>query len=85
MSPPRNLWVKAATGSCSKRAAARERLSASFDAFARSRTTALPWYDSQTGHGIERFLRAPMASTLVHVDGDPSGRATLLVLDTGGG
>lgn len=41
----------------------------------------LPWYDSQTGHGIHRFLTAPSAPTLAHVDGDPSGRRTLLVID----
>ena len=43
----------------------------------------LPWYDSQTGAGIHRFLMEPMARTLVHVDGDPSGRCTLLVVDAG--
>jgi hypothetical protein len=43
--------------------------------------STLPWYDSQTGYGIERFLRTQEAETLVHVDGDPSGRATLLVVD----
>jgi hypothetical protein len=41
----------------------------------------LPWYDSQTGHGIHRFLTSGAARTLVHIDGDPSGRATLLVID----
>ena len=41
----------------------------------------LPWYDSQTGHGIHRFLTTEVARTLVHIDGDPSGRATLLVID----
>jgi hypothetical protein len=41
----------------------------------------LPWYDSQTGYGIHRFLTAPVARTLVHVDGDPSGRYTLLVIE----
>jgi len=42
----------------------------------------LPWYDSQTGHGIHRFLTAPLASTLVHIDGDPSGRRSVLVIDS---
>jgi hypothetical protein len=42
----------------------------------------LPWYDSQTGSGVHRFLEAPSARTLVHVDGDPTGRRTLLVVDT---
>jgi len=41
----------------------------------------LPWYDSQTGHAIHRFVTTPGAPTLVHVDGDPSGRRTLLVID----
>jgi hypothetical protein len=41
----------------------------------------LPWYDSQTGSGLHRFLTAPVADTLVHVDGDPSGRCTLLVVE----
>ena len=41
----------------------------------------LPWYDSQTGHGIHRFLTTEVARTLVHIDGDPSGRTTLLVID----
>jgi hypothetical protein len=41
----------------------------------------LPWYDSQTGAGIDRFLRERPARTLLHVDGDPSGRCTLLVVD----
>jgi hypothetical protein len=47
----------------------------------------LPWYDSQLGHGLHRFLTAPEAATLVHVDGDPSGRRTLIVIDAspGGG
>ena len=47
----------------------------------------LPWYDSQTGFGIHLFLTASPARTLVHVDGDPSGRFTLLVIEkapTGG-
>jgi hypothetical protein len=42
----------------------------------------LPWYDSQTGYGIHRFLVDPPAEVLVHVDGDPSGRRTLLVIET---
>jgi hypothetical protein len=41
----------------------------------------LPWYDSQAGHGIHRFLTTAVARTLVHIDGDPSGRATLMVID----
>jgi hypothetical protein len=41
----------------------------------------LPWYDSRTGHGVHRFLSAPVARTLVHVDGDPSGRYALLIID----
>ena len=41
----------------------------------------IPWYDSRTGHGLHAFLTAPPARTLVHVDGDPSGRVTLLVVD----
>lgn len=41
----------------------------------------LPWYDSQAGHGIHRFLTTEVARTLVHIDGDPSGRATLMVID----
>jgi hypothetical protein len=41
----------------------------------------LPWYDSQAGHGIHRFLTAAVARTLVHIDGDPSGRALLIVID----
>ena len=41
----------------------------------------LPWYDSQTGHGVHRFLTQEVARTLVHIDGDPSGRATLMVID----
>ena len=41
----------------------------------------LPWYDSQTGYGIHRFLTDPPAETLIHVDGDPSGRRTLLVIE----
>ncbi len=41
----------------------------------------LPWYDSQAGHGIHRFLTTGAARTLVHIDGDPSGRATLIVID----
>jgi hypothetical protein len=41
----------------------------------------LPWYDSQAGHGIHRFLTAGWARTLVHLDGDPSGRATLMIID----
>jgi len=41
----------------------------------------LPWYDSQAGHAIHRFLTAGVARTLVHVDGDPSGRATLMIVD----
>lgn len=40
-----------------------------------------PWYDSQTGHAIHRFVTAGVARTLVHIDGDPSGRATLIVID----
>lgn len=41
----------------------------------------LPWYDSQTGQGVHMFLTAPVARTMVHIDEDPSGRATLLVID----
>jgi len=41
----------------------------------------LPRYDSQTGEGIHRFLGAPRASRLVHIDGDPSGRRTLMIID----
>jgi len=41
----------------------------------------LPWYDSQTGHAIHRFVEAAPADRLVHVDGDPSGRRTLLIVD----
>jgi hypothetical protein len=41
----------------------------------------LPWYDSQTGYGIHRFLTTEVARTLVRIDGDPSGRTTLLVID----
>jgi hypothetical protein len=41
----------------------------------------LPWYDSQTGYGIHLFLSEPVARTMVHIDGDPSGRCTLLVID----
>lgn len=41
----------------------------------------LPWYDSQTGYGVHRFLTTEVARTLVHIDGDPSGRTTLLVID----
>jgi hypothetical protein len=41
----------------------------------------LPWYDSQAGHGINRFLTSGAARTLVHVDGDPRGRSTLMVID----
>jgi hypothetical protein len=40
-----------------------------------------PWYDTRTGHGLHAFLMAPPARTLVHVDGDPSGRSSLIVLD----
>jgi hypothetical protein len=40
-----------------------------------------PWYDTRTGHGLHSFLMAPVAPTLVHVDGDPSGRFTLIVID----
>jgi hypothetical protein len=43
--------------------------------------SGLPWYDSQTGHGIQLFLAAPVAQRLVHVDGDPSGRCNLLVVE----
>jgi hypothetical protein len=42
----------------------------------------LPWYDSQAGHGIHRFLTVGWARTLVHLDGDPSGRATLMVIES---
>ena len=41
----------------------------------------LPWYDTRTGQGIHTFLTAPPAPTLVHVDGDPSGRLTVVVID----
>jgi hypothetical protein len=41
----------------------------------------LPWYDTRTGHGLHSFLTSPVAQTLVHVDGDPSGRSTLIVVD----
>jgi hypothetical protein len=41
----------------------------------------LPWYDCQVGHALHRFLTAPEAATLVHVDGDPSGRRSLIVID----
>lgn len=41
----------------------------------------IPWYDSQTGAGFHAFLTTPTARTLVHIDGDPSGRFTLLVVD----
>jgi hypothetical protein len=41
----------------------------------------LPWYDSQSGHGLHRFLTSAVARTLVHLDGDPSGRTTLMVID----
>jgi len=41
----------------------------------------LPWYDSRTGHGLHRFLTAPMARTMVHLDGDPGGRFSLLVIE----
>jgi hypothetical protein len=41
----------------------------------------LPWYDSQTGHGLHRFLTEANARTLIHIDGDPSGRSTLLVIE----
>jgi hypothetical protein len=41
----------------------------------------LPWYDSQLGHALHRFLTSPEAQTLVHVDGDPSGRRSLIVID----
>jgi hypothetical protein len=41
----------------------------------------LPWYDSPTGQALHRFLATPDAATLVHVDGDPSGRCTLVVVD----
>ena len=41
----------------------------------------LPWYDSQTGFGIHLFLTESTARTMVHVDGDPSGRFTLLVIE----
>ncbi len=42
----------------------------------------LPWYDGQTGYGVHQFLSAPMARTLMHLDGDPSGRFTLLTIDS---
>jgi hypothetical protein len=41
----------------------------------------LPWYDSQTGHGLWLFLTEPTAPTMVHIDGDPSGRSTMLVIE----
>jgi hypothetical protein len=41
----------------------------------------LPWYDSQAGHGLHRFLTEPVARTMVHIDGDPSGRSTMVVID----
>lgn len=41
----------------------------------------LPWYDTRAGHGIHAFLEAPPAPTLIHIDADPSGRLTLLVID----
>jgi hypothetical protein len=41
----------------------------------------LPWYDSQTGHGLHRFLTEPVALTMVHIDGDPSGRSSMVVID----
>jgi hypothetical protein len=43
--------------------------------------SGLPYYDSQTGHGLHKFVTEPAARTLVHIDGDPSGRRTLLVVD----
>jgi hypothetical protein len=49
------------------------------DAFAYGQD--LPWYDSQTGYGIHLFLTASVARTMVHIDGDPSGRSTLLVIE----
>jgi len=45
--------------------------------------SGLPFYDSQTGYGVHRFLTEPVARTLVHIEGDPSGRCTLLVVDAG--
>jgi len=41
----------------------------------------LPRYDSQTGYGLHLFLTASVARTMVHLDGDPSGRFTLLVIE----
>jgi hypothetical protein len=41
----------------------------------------LPWYDSQAGHAIHQFLTAGWARTLVHLDGDPSGRSTVMIID----
>jgi hypothetical protein len=39
------------------------------------------WYDSRTGQSLHTFLTSPPARTLVHIDGDPSGRLTVLVVD----
>lgn len=41
----------------------------------------IPWYDSRTGQSLHAFLTRPPARTLVHIDGDPSGRFTLLVVE----
>jgi hypothetical protein len=40
----------------------------------------LPWYDSRTGHGIHLFLAAT-ARTMIHIDGDPTGRFSLIVIE----
>ncbi len=47
--------------------------------------SGLPWYDSQFGHGICRFLSDPSAGTLVHVDGDSGGRVVLVVVEAATG
>lgn len=41
----------------------------------------LPHYDSQTGKGIENFVRDGEASRMLHVNSDPSGRYSVLLLE----
>ena len=42
-----------------------------------------PYYDSQSGAAVGEFLRNPTASTLLHLNRDPSGRYSAFVIGVG--
>lgn len=45
----------------------------------------LPYFDSQSAAVVSRFLSQPGKSRLVHIDGDPSGRFAVMVVERASG